>query len=76
MSQVLIRDLEPAVLERLKARARLHGRSLQAELKAILKATLEGDLLEARLLADRVRRALKGRVTSDSGAAQAAERRR
>ena len=37
MAKVLVRDLEPAVVERLKARAAQHGRSLQKELKAILE---------------------------------------
>jgi plasmid stability protein len=74
--QVLVRSLEYPILERLKARARRHGRSLQAELKAILEAASEGDLLDARLVADRVRRALKGRRGSDSGALQDEDRRR
>ena len=38
MAQVLVRDLDPAIVEKLKARAADHGRSLQAELKAILEA--------------------------------------
>ena len=76
MSQVLVRRLDPTLLERLKARARRNGRSLQAELKAILEAASEGDLLDARLVADRIRSALKGRGTSDSGTSQAEDRRR
>ena len=36
MAQVLIRDLRPEVVARLKARARRHRRSLQAELLDIL----------------------------------------
>ncbi len=76
MSQVLVRSLEPAILERLKARARRHGRSLQAELKAILETAAEGDLLDARIVADRIRAVLRVRKGSDSGAAQAEDRRR
>lgn len=76
MSQVLVRSLEPAILERLKARARRHGRSLQAELKAILETAAEGDLFDARLVADRIRRSLSGRAASDSGASQAEDRKR
>lgn len=76
MSQVLVRRLEQPILERLKARARRHGRSLQAELKAILEAASQADLLDARLVADRIRRALRGRRTTDSGASQAEDRRR
>lgn len=76
MPQVLVRSLDQPTLERLKARARRHGRSLQAELKAILEAASEADLLDARLVADRVRRSLRGRPHSDSGASQAEDRRR
>lgn len=76
VSQVLVRSLEPAILERLKARARRHGRSLQAELKAILETAAEGDLFDARLVADRIRRSLSGRAASDSGASQAEDRKR
>lgn len=36
MAQVLIRNLEPDVLERLKARAAQHNRSLEAELRHIV----------------------------------------
>lgn len=76
MSQVLVRDLDQPILERLKARARRHGRSLQAELKEILEAAAEADLLDARLVADRIRRSLRGRGTADSGESQAEDRRR
>jgi plasmid stability protein len=37
MAQILVRDLESAVVERLKARARSHGRSLQGEVAQILR---------------------------------------
>lgn len=36
MATVTIRRLDPAVVEALKARARAHGRSLEAELRLIL----------------------------------------
>ena len=38
MAEVLVRDLDTSVVEKLKARAAANGRSLQAELKAILEA--------------------------------------
>jgi plasmid stability protein len=76
MPHVLVRNLDLPILERLKARARRHGRSLQAELKAILDAAAEADVLDARLVADRIRRSLRGRRTSDSGDLQAEDRRR
>ncbi len=76
MPQVLVRNIGEPLLGRLKARARRHGRSLQVELKAILEAASESDLLEARLMADRIRRVLKGRRASDSGALQDEDRQR
>lgn len=38
MSQVIIEDLDPTIVERLKVRAQQQGRTLVAELKAILEA--------------------------------------
>jgi plasmid stability protein len=76
MSDVLIRDLPAAVLQRLKAQARRHGRSLQAELNAILTEAATGDMLEARRVADRVRLSLAGCPLSDSGTLQAEDRMR
>lgn len=38
MAEVLVRDLDALVVEKLKARAAANGRSLQAELKAIIEA--------------------------------------
>ncbi len=53
MPQVLVRDLDAAVVERLKQRARRHGRSLQKEAKAILEAAaITMTMDEARQVAD------------------------
>jgi len=41
MSNVLIRDLDPSILEDLKDQAKQHGRSMQAEMRAILEAEVE-----------------------------------
>ena len=76
MAQVLVRSLDEPTLERLKARAKRNGRSLQAELKAILDAASGADLLSARIVADRIRGALRGRRTSDSANDQDEDRRR
>ena len=38
MSNLLVRDMDPEAVAVLKARASRHGRSLQAEVKAILEA--------------------------------------
>ena len=41
MSQMLVRDLDPEVLERLKMRARSNGRSLQKEVREIPAGAVE-----------------------------------
>jgi plasmid stability protein len=76
MPQVLVRDLKPAVIERLKARARRHGRSLQAELKSILEQATMATPDDARALAARIRRRLAGRTHTDSALLIAQDRRR
>lgn len=76
MAQVLVRDLEKRVLDRLKVRARHHGRSLQAELKLILEQAAAADMVEARALARKIRRKLIGRRHSDSAELVSEDRRR
>ncbi|HVQ37140.1 MAG TPA: Arc family DNA-binding protein [Pyrinomonadaceae bacterium] len=76
MSQVLIRDLDPEVIEHLKQRAAKHGRSLQAELKSILEQTARHQAVDYRAEAASLRRRLGGRKFSDSGVLQARDRRR
>jgi plasmid stability protein len=67
MASVLVRDLDPAVVDRLKARAEENGRSLQKELKAILEtAAAQATWAEARAGVERVRQMLGGRQFSDS----------
>jgi antitoxin FitA len=76
MAQVLIRDLDPRLVARLKDRAREHGRSLEAELRGILEAAAEVERVDAKALAARIRRRLSGRVHSDSAALVSEDRRR
>jgi plasmid stability protein len=66
MAQVLVRELKPEVVTRLKDRARSRGRSLQAELKDILEQASRQGTLDARSVALRIRRRLAGRRHSDS----------
>ena len=67
MASVLVRDLDPAVVERLKVRAEENGRSLQKELKAILEtAAAQATWAEARANIERVREQFAGRQFSDS----------
>jgi plasmid stability protein len=67
MASILVRGLDEGTIYRLKERARLNGRSLQQEVKEILERTA-GTLTmpEARQLAERWRRRLRGRSFSDS----------
>ena len=43
MAQLVVRRLDDDVKERLKARAKKHGRSLEAEARAILEAAATGE---------------------------------
>jgi len=77
MPQVLVRNLDHSVVKKLKEQAIRNGRSLQAELKAILE--MQARLVskaEARKLAARIRRRIRARPQTDSGVLQAEDRRR
>jgi plasmid stability protein len=67
MPDVLVRGLAPAVVRRLKARAKSRGRSLQAEVKDILereaRVSDESGILEA---IRRVRAMTRGKRFDDS----------
>lgn len=70
MPQVLVRDIDPAVIEKLKARARQNGRSLEGELRQILRQAAEESIKEdiETIQADiaRIRALFAGRTFSDS----------
>jgi plasmid stability protein len=77
MAQVLVRDLDDTVVEALKQRAATNGRSLQAELKAILEEQAQmADKAAARALAARICQRIAARPQTDSGALQAEDRQR
>ena len=40
MTSLLVRNIEPELVERLRRQARAHGRSIEAEHRAILRAAL------------------------------------
>lgn len=61
MPQVLIRGIPDDVLDRLKARARAKGRSLQAELRELLTDAAGMTTQEARAASSRLRAELHGR---------------
>jgi plasmid stability protein len=66
MGQILVRDLNDEVIERLKNRARNDGRSLQSEVKLILEQAARADVKAARKLANDIRKRFKGRKLTDS----------
>ncbi len=66
MPQVLIRDLDPAVVRKLKSRARHHHRSLQAELKDVLEQAATMNAVDIRAKVKRIRAMFVGRTFSDS----------
>lgn len=76
MPQLLIRDLDEDTIERLKLRARRHGRSLQDEAKAILQAAATLSMREASDLAAHWQSKLAGRTYTDSAQAIRQDRER
>jgi plasmid stability protein len=75
MATALVRDLDDAVYERLKARAAGNNRSLEAELREILvSASKQVDMATARAAAEAMQRRLEGRPHGDSGEILAEER--
>ena len=67
MPQLLVRGLAQKTVKRLKARARISGRSLQQEVKDILdRAATTLTMEEARRLSETWHRCLAGRSFSDS----------
>jgi antitoxin FitA len=83
MPEVLVRNLDEAVVEQLKSRARESGRSLQAELKIILEQAARPAPTPTRLsraaylaLANQIRSAIGDRPQADSAAMLAEDRAR
>jgi antitoxin FitA len=67
MGSILVQGLDQKTIERLKERARLNGRSLQQEVKALLARAADTlTMREARRLSDRWSHRLCGRRFSDS----------
>lgn len=69
MAQILVRNVKPDVLRRLKKRAASDKRSLQSEVAAILERAADErtvDRAEAVRLAERIRASFGGRKFSDS----------
>lgn len=68
MPDVLIRDLDDEVLKQLKGAAAAHGRSLQAEIHAVLRSASTRHLAETRRLSARWLKRLAGTPHADSTA--------
>lgn len=68
MPHVLIRELDPSVIRKLKSRARRHRRSLQAELKEIMEQAATASPADVLARVERVRAMFRGRKFSDSAA--------
>lgn len=66
MAQLLIRNLEPAVIKRLKLRAKQHHRSLQRELKIIVEGATKMSMEEAKKMSNTWQKQLASRSFSDS----------
>lgn len=66
MAQILVRNLDDRVVERLKIRAQRDGRSLQSEVKMILEQAAKADMAGARELAEAIRKKMGNRSFDDS----------
>ena len=76
MAQILVRDLDDETVQRLKDRARRHGRSLEAEARQILSGAAGLGFADARKLARRWHKKLAGRPLPDSTELVREDRRR
>lgn len=74
MPDLLVKDVEPEVVEALANRAANNGRPLQIELKLILEQAARTTMADARELAARIRHSLGGSVYSNSVELLAEER--
>jgi plasmid stability protein len=66
MANLLVRNLDEGVLRELKASAKAHGRSLQAEIHEVLRHASARRLAETRRLSARWLKRLRGSTQSDS----------
>jgi len=66
MAQIIVRNLDDAVVERLKAQAKDNNRSLEAEVRRILEQSAKMDMAQARQIVMEWRKKLQGREFVDS----------
>lgn len=66
MAQVLIRDVDPSIVERLKHRAQRNRRSLEAELRVIVEKAAQEPNVDLTAEVNQVRALFAGRSFADS----------
>lgn len=66
MADLLIRNIEPVVIKRLKLLAKQHHRSLQGELKYIIEGAAKLTINEARKISNKWHKKLSGNTFTDS----------
>lgn len=66
MGQILVRNIDDAVIERMKKRAKKEGRSLEAEVRLLIQRADKLDKEASLELIDRMRKRLKGKKFTDS----------
>lgn len=66
MAQIIVRNLNDAVVERLKAQAKDNNRSLEAEVRHVLEQSARMDMAQAREIVMERRKKLQGRDFIDS----------
>ncbi len=66
MPDMLVRDVDPAVLAKLRKSAAKNGRSLQSEVRIIISDYVNNKPIPDLEVARKIKRALAGRKHSDS----------
>lgn len=66
MAQILVRGLADDVVDRLKARAHAHGRSVEGEVRSILESASGFSMDQAREVAAKWQARFAGRKFADS----------
>ncbi len=66
MAQVLVRDVTPEIVDKLKARAQRNRRSLEAEMRVIFEAAVHEIAVDPLAEVERVRALFADRTFSDS----------
>lgn len=76
MAQILVRNLEDSVVDRLRRQARKHHRSLEGEVRQILVEAVMLDLDDFRRRSQALRDRLAGRTVPDPAELIASDRAR